>query len=56
MEFGIKKIVMLVMKSGNRHMTDAMNNQMRTKLERSEEMKPTNTRISWRLTPSNKCK
>ena len=56
MEFGIEKCAMLVMKSGKWHMTDGMNYQITTKLERSEKMKPTNTWVSWRLTPSNKCK
>ena len=32
------------------------NYQITTKLERSEKMKPTNTLVSWRLTPSNKWK
>ena len=32
------------------------NYQIRTKLGRSEKMKPTNSWVSWRLTPSNKWK
>ena len=32
------------------------NYKITTKLERSKKTKPTNTRGSWRLTPSNKCK
>ena len=52
MEFGIEKCVMLLMKSGKQH----TNYQIRTKLGRSEKIKPTNTWVSWRLTPSNKWK
>ena len=59
MEFGIEKCAMLVMKSGKRHMTDGMelpnHDQITTKLERSKKIKPTNTWVSWRLTPSTKC-
>ena len=43
MEFGIEKCVMLVMKSGKRHMTDGWNYQITPELERSKKMKPTNT-------------
>ena len=56
MEFGRGKCATLVMKSGKRHMTDGMDYQITTELERSKKMKPTNTWGSWRLTPSNKCK
>ena len=56
MEFGIEKCAMLIMKSGNRHMTEEWNYQITTKLERSEKRKPKNTWVSWRLTPSNKWK
>ena len=56
MEFGIEKCTMLVMKSGKRHMTDGIENQIKTRLERSEKTNSTNTWESWSLTPSNKCK
>ena len=56
MEFGIEKYTMFVKKSGNRHMTDRMELPNNEKLERSEKKKPTKFWVSWRLTPSNKCK
>ena len=56
MEFEKGKYTMLVMKSGKRHGTKEWNYQIKTSLERSEERKPTNTWVSWRLTPSNKWK
>ena len=46
MEFGIENSAMLVIKSGKRQMTDGWNYQIRTKLGRSEKMKPTNTWVS----------
>ena len=55
-EFGIEKCAMLVMKSSKQHMIDGMELPITTKLECPEKMKPTNTWVSWRLTPSNKCK
>ena len=51
-EFGIEKCVMLVMKSGI-WLTE-WNYQVKTKTERSEKKKPTNTWASWRLTPLKK--
>ena len=56
MEFGIEKCAMLVMKSGKRHWLMEWNYQITTKSERLEKMKPTNTWVSWRLTPPNKWK
>ena len=56
MEFGIEKCVLLVMKSGKRHLTDEINYQIKTRSERSQKTRPTNTWESWRLTPSNKSK
>ena len=41
MEFGIEKCAMLVMKSGKRHLTYGMDNQIKTRLERSEKRKST---------------
>ena len=55
MEFGIDKCIMLVMKSGKRHLKE-WNYQIETRLERSEKRKRTNTRAFWRLTLSNKWK
>ena len=37
MEFGIEKCAILVMKSGKRHLTDGVENQIKTRLERSEK-------------------
>ena len=37
-------------------MCHARHEMWQTTLERSEKMRPTNTWVSWRLTPSNKCK
>ena len=56
MEFGMEKCAMLVMKSGKRHMTDGMELPKQHKIRTLEKMKPTNTWVSWRLTPSNKWK
>ena len=53
MEFGIEKFTMLVMKHGKVHMTEVLTYQITTKLKRTEKRKPTNTWVSWRLTPSN---
>ena len=50
-EFGIEKCAMLIMKS--RKWTK-WNLQTKTKLERLEKRKPTNTWRYWKLTPSNK--
>ena len=55
MEFGIEKCAMLDRKCGKRHMTDGMELPNHDKI-RTEKMKPTNTWVSWRLTPSNKWK
>ena len=55
-EFGIEKCAMLVMKSGKRHLTDGMNDQIKTRLEHSERRKPTNTWASWSSTLSTKWK
>ena len=52
MKFGTEKCAMLVMKSGKRHLTE-WNNHIKTRLKKR---KPTNTSVSWRLTPSNKWK
>ena len=43
MEFSIEKSAMLVMKSGNRHMTEGMELPNQEKSERSENRQPTNT-------------
>ena len=52
MEFGIENVLMLVMKSGKRHMTDGMElpnqDKIRTLGEKETYL------ASWRLTPSNK--
>ena len=56
MESGIEKCTMLVMKSGERHITNGMELPNQDKIRTLGEKKPTNTRESWRLTPSNKCK
>ena len=56
MEFGIEKCAMLVMKSGKRHMTDGMELPNHDKIRTIGEEKPTDTPVSWRLTPSNKWK
>ena len=57
MEFGIGKSVILVMKSGKRHITDGMelpnHDKIRTLVEKT---KPTNTWATWRLTRSSKWK
>ena len=48
---------MLVLKSGKRHMTEGMELPNHDKIRTlGEKMKPTNTWVSWRLTPSNKWK
>ena len=54
MEFGIEKCTIFVMKSGKRHITDGKEYQIKTRLERSEKRKPTNSWASLRLTSSNK--
>ena len=54
-EFDIEKCVMLVMKSVKRHMTDGIE-QPNHRIRTLEKIKPTNTWVSWRLTPSSKCK
>ena len=51
---GIEKCIMLIMKSGKRHMTDGMELLKQEKLERSGKRKRTNTWEYWKLTPSNK--
>ena len=56
MKFRIEKCTMLVMKRGKRHLTDGMELPITTKSERSEKVKPTNIRVSWTVTPSNKWK
>ena len=56
MKFRIEKCTMLVMKRGKRHLTDGMELPITTKSERSEKVKPTNSRVSWTVTPSNKWK
>ena len=43
MEFGIEKCAVLVMKSSKRHLTTEWNYQIKTRLERSERRKATNT-------------
>ena len=43
MEFGIEKCVMRVIERGKRHLTEEWNDQVKTRLERSEKRKPTNT-------------
>ena len=50
MEFGIGKCAILDMKSSKKYMTDGMELQNHD-IERSEKMKPTNTRGSWGMTP-----
>ena len=55
MEFSIEKCALLVMKSGKRHRTDGMELPNHDKI-RTEKMKPTNTWVTWGLTPSNKWK
>ena len=56
MEFGIEKCVMLVMKSRKRELTDGIELPNQDKIRRLAETKPTNTWVSWRLTPSDKWK
>ena len=54
MEFEIEHCAMLVIKSGKHHLTDGMDYQVKERLERLEERKPTNTWAFWKLTRSNK--
>ena len=54
MEFGIEKCAMLVMKSGKPHMTDGMEQPNQDKIRTLGENEPTNTWVSWKLTPSSK--
>ena len=53
MKFGREKCAMLVMKSGK---LIEWKYQIKTGLDRSQKTKPSNTWVSWRLTPSNKWK
>ena len=56
MEFGIETCAMLVMKSGKRYSTGGMELPNHDRIRTLKKRKPTNTWVSWRLTPSNKCK
>ena len=56
MEFGIYKYVMLVIKVANDIYLTEWNYQIKTRLERTQKRKSTNTWACWRLTPSNKSK
>ena len=56
MEFGIEKWAMLVMKSDKPHLTDGMELPNQDKIRMLGKKKPTNTWVSWRLTPPNKWK
>ena len=56
MEFGMEKCAMLVMKSGNQHLTDGMELPNQDKIRTVEENETYNTWASWRLTSSDKMK
>ena len=43
MEFGIEKCALLVMKSGKQHLIDGIELQIKTRSERSQKTRPTNT-------------